>query len=353
MEAGPASIGLADDDHRHSAATPKRICVFRALQLGDMICAGPALRALRRRFPAARITLVGLPWAADFARRMADCVDEHVEFPGWPGLPERPADDARLPGFLEAMRERRFDLSLQLHGSGGITNAVVRAFGARRLVAHRPAEAALNQQRDGDTWRYPEALHEVHRNLHLVGKLGAAVDDDRVTFPLLPSDHAELRERRPDLAALPPGGHVCLHPGARDPAKWWPAACFAAVGDALAEQGWTIVITGNAAEHGLAREVASRMRAPSINAACDISIGALAALMSRSRLLVSNDTGAAHVAAGLGVSSVVVFLSTDPARWAALDTTRHVALHGPSVTKNAVVEAAQRLLARAPDEAAA
>ena len=351
MEAAAASNDPAEVEH--DDATPKRICVFRALQLGDMICAGPALRALRRRFPNARITLVGLAWAADFTRRIAGCIDEHVEFPGWPGLPERVVDDARLPGFLGAMRARRFDLALQLHGSGGITNALVRAFGAARLVAHRPPKAPLDERSEIDTWPYPEALHEVHRNLHLVGKLGAPVDDDRVTFPLLPSDRLELRERRPDLAGLPPASYVCLHPGARDPSKWWPAACFAAVGDALAEQGWTIVITGNEAEHGLAREVAARMRAPSVNAACGISIGALAALMSRSRLLVSNDTGVAHVAAGLGLPSVVVFLATDPARWAALDTTRHIALRGGNVAPDAVIKHARRLLLHEPVEAVA
>ena len=113
------------------------ICVFRALQLGDMICAGPALRALRRRFPAACIVLVGLPWAADFAARMKPVVDEHIGFPGWPGLPERPVDHVALPGFLASLGRRGFDLAVQLHGSGRLTNDLVRSFGARRMAAHR------------------------------------------------------------------------------------------------------------------------------------------------------------------------------------------------------------------------
>lgn len=182
------------------AFDPRRVCVFRALPLGDMVCAGPALRALRRRFPRAHVTLVGLPWAGDFVRRMAGWVDELAVFPGWPGLPEQAAHLAALPGFIHDMRARRFDLAVQLHGSGMLTNAVVRAFAPRVLAAYSTQENA-HVSRSEAYWPYPDHLHEVHRNLHLVAHLGADVADDRMSFPLLASDAAELRRSRPDLDA--------------------------------------------------------------------------------------------------------------------------------------------------------
>ena len=167
-------------------------------------------------------------------------------------------------------------------------------------------------------------------------------------YPLLAADELELRRQRLDLARLDPGSFVCLHPGARHAAKRWAPACFARVGDALARQGWRIVLTGSGAETALAAEVADRMQAPALNAACDIPIGALAVLLSRSRLLVSNDTGVAHVAAGLRLPSVVVFFATDPRRWAPLDDRRHVVIHDPGgVAPRTVIEAAQDLLVRA------
>jgi hypothetical protein len=348
METGFTAPGPAAALGHWQHIEAQRICVFRALQLGDMICAGPALRALRRRFPAACIVLVGLPWAADFAARMKPFVDEYIEFPGWPGLPERPVDHGALPGFLADLGQRRFDLAVQLHGSGRLTNDLVRGFGARRMAAHTPGPASHAAAGEG-RWPYPAHLHEVHRNLHLIGRLGGAMQDDRLTFPLTPGDRMELRQRRPDLHDLPQGRYVCLHPGARDAAKRWPPASFAAVGDALAAHGVQVVVTGNQAERSLADEVVGRMQAPAVHAACDIPIGALAHLLSQARLLVSNDTGVAHVAAALGLPSVVMFFATDPHRWAPLDRRRHVVVHTPvPAPPGRVVAAALGLCTQAP-----
>src|SRR3954451_11977568 len=88
----------------------KKIAVFRALYLGDLLLAIPALRALRAGFPGAEITLIGLPWAASFAQRFERYVDRFVEFPGYPGIDEVVVEPERSARFLAEQRAYGYDL---------------------------------------------------------------------------------------------------------------------------------------------------------------------------------------------------------------------------------------------------
>jgi ADP-heptose:LPS heptosyltransferase len=298
----------------------ERIAVFRALMLGDLICATPALRALRRAHPDAHVTLVGLPWARGFAARLAS-VDDFVEFPGWPGLPERRIGDARaLPRFLAEMRTRRLDLAVQLHGSGATVNALVAAFGARRNAGFASPRATCppgDEERFAD---WPERGSEVERLLALADHLGLPRQGTHLDFPLRDTD----REAAERLTA-PLGGKrfVVVHPGSQLASRRWPPERFAAVADGLAREGLAIVLTGTEAELPLTRAVARAMRAPALDLAGRTTLGSLGALVEWAVQVVCNDTGISHVAAALGTPSTVVSSGGDALRWAPADRLRH------------------------------
>ncbi len=324
---------------------PRRVAVLRALSgLGDLLCTVPALRALRAGLPEAAITLVGLPEAAPVVARFPHYVDELVALPGWPGLPEREADVAGLVPFLATMHERRFDLALQLHGSGVVSNPLATLLGARHTAGFFvPGQFCPDPER---FLPYPDDEPEVRRPLRLLEHLGLPAAGEELELPLTVEDERALGSVA-ELAGLSAGSYACVHPGANDDARRWPVADFAAVADALSARGLTVVLTGVAGEASLTAAVAAAMQEPAVDVAGRTPLGALAALVSRARLLVANDTGVSHLAAALGTPSVVVFRASDPRRWAPLDRTRHqVVGPRPAPSVDTVVTRADRLLGR-------
>lgn len=298
----------------------QQVAVFRALMLGDMLCATPALRTLRHALPGAHILLVGLPWAREWAERL-DSVDEFMDFPGWPGLPEGPRPQPReLLQLLQGLRQRRLDLALQLHGSGVIVNPLVKAFGAARMAGFAGPEAWVPAHDAQRFAPWPQQGSEVVRLLSLTDHLGWPRQGMELDFPLQQADRDAARQlcRRLGYAPL-----ALVHPGARLGSRRWPAARFAAVADALADSGLSVVLTGSGDEAGLTQAVASAMRAPATDLAGRTTLWSLGALVERARVVLSNDTGISHIAAALGTPSVVVSSGGDASRWAPADAARH------------------------------
>jgi ADP-heptose:LPS heptosyltransferase len=306
-------------ESRLGAVLPQRIAVFRALQLGDMLCAVPALRALRAAAPQAHITLVGMPWAQSFVRRFGKYIDDFIAFPGFPGFPEQPADLAALPCFLEEAQSRQFDLAIQMHGSGSLSNPLAVLLGAARTAGFYQAGQHCPDAARFLLWDEDE--HEVTRYIRLMEFLGIPQQGDALEFPLFEEDQASLHRAGRPLPA--PGSYVVVHPGARLPSRRWLPQRFAEVADHLADSGLQVVVTGSSEEREVVRAVTTAMRASAINLCGATDLGALAALVSQARLVVCNDTGISHVAAALATPSVVVCCGSDPKRWAPLDSARH------------------------------
>ncbi|WP_376796338.1 glycosyltransferase family 9 protein [Thermogemmatispora sp.] len=306
----------------------KRIAVVRALYLGDLLLAVPALRALRQRFPKAEITLIGLPWARSFARRYRAYVDRFACFPGYPGIAER-AWTAHSSAGLARLRRLRFDLAIQLHGSGQASNPFVLALGARYAVGYydptvgeRPTALTLAAP-------YPHEAHEIWRNLGLIALLGGRADDPRLEFPLTA---CERKAAAALLAPLQPGQRplIGLHAGARAPARRWPATSFATLARLLMRHYEAqIVLTGSADERSIVQKVSEALPRPVLNLAGRTRLGTLAAVLSQLDLFISNDTGVAHLACALGVPSITLFGPADPRRWAPLDRSRHLVARLP------------------------
>jgi ADP-heptose:LPS heptosyltransferase len=291
---------------------PKRIVILRALYLGDLLNAVPAFRALKSAFPNSHVTLVGLPWSVEFVKRFNCYLDEFIYFPGIPGFPEQPPDIAQWPAFLSAMQSHHFDLAIQMQGSGDIANTLISLWGAKQCAGfYLPGQYCADPNY---FLEYPEHESEVWRHLRLMELLGIPPQGDELEFPLFEEDWRALEQMQRDHNLG--NNYVCIHPGSNSRERRWPTNNFAAVADYLAARGYQIVLTGTEKEANLTASTTLHMRARAIDLAGKTSLGSLGALVSRARLVVSNDTGISHIAAALKTPSVILFPVPESIRWA-------------------------------------
>lgn len=294
----------------------RRIAVLRANAVGDFVVALPALAALRRCYPSARICLIGRAWHAEFLRRRPSPVDDVFVLPESISLAAPPSDAGEDTAVLAALQDCRFDLALQLHGGGLFSNGFIRRLGAR-VSAGTQAPGAPGLDR---TLPYRDLAPEVLRWLEVVALVGAHGCDIEPRLAVTPADREEA------AAALATAGSrpvLVLQPGCADPRRAWPAPCFAAVGDHFAARGAAVVLNGTSSEGPRLTEVREAMHAPCANLAGVLSLGGLLGLLSGARLLVANDTGPAHLARAIDVPSVTLCLIGNLASYGPMSSRRH------------------------------
>jgi ADP-heptose:LPS heptosyltransferase len=296
----------------------KRILIFRALQLGDMLCAIPAIRALRHAYPYATISLAGLPWASALVERFPSYFDDFISFPGYPGLPEQELDPAAFIRFLSEVQKRHFDLALQMQGDGSVINPMMELLGASNIAGfrkegHYAPENALFID-------YPAYGSEIERHLKLMHHLGIPAQGTELEFTLTEKDQQEYDELR-----FPVGteDYVCVHPGSRGAWRQWPVVHFAALADLCMKKGLKVVITGTKEELPIVGQVVEHMTHKPLIAAGKTGLGAAGILINNSYALISNCTGVSHMASAFKKRSIVISMDGEPERWGPLDRQTH------------------------------
>ncbi len=288
----------------------KKIGIFRALQLGDLLCVIPAVRALREEFKFAEIHLIGLPNADRFVQRFSYYFDGLIKFPGFPGFPEQQYDVKEIADFITFMQSQKFDLILQMQGNGNLINPFIELLGARytagfyRMKDYIPA---------GDYFiEYPDSIHEIDRHLALIYHLRLPGKGRQLEFPLTKKDYSDLHEAG---LVLEPGSYVCVHPGSRGSWRRWPPANFAALADYCAAQGKTVVLTGTKEELPIITETLGYMKSKPIIAAGKTSLGAIGVLIKNAFAIISNCTGVSHIASALNTPGIIISMDGEPERW--------------------------------------
>lgn len=320
------------------AFDPRNILVIDFGQLGDVVMSLPALRAIREKFPHAKITVaVGKPGKellnlAGFADEILEV--DRVSLRDGPTL----VSIGRIAKFVATVRKQQFDFVIDLH-SYYETNILGFLSGASHRLYSRRENRSLDFLGNfkPQPARERTTAHLVDRYLDLLKPLGiqdpprtpvlrTRTADDRAVEALLKKEKAQSGEL---LAGI--------FPGAGNVSRLWPLAKFAEVADHLIRNDRVRVVVFAGPEE---RELVPKMRSvfPAKTIFFDrLTIPQLASAQARLTLFISNDTGPAHIAAAVGTPVVVVMDRPEPNSYMPIGEQNRF-IGGPLITKIPVID---------------
>jgi ADP-heptose:LPS heptosyltransferase len=279
----------------------RRVLVARLDNDGDVLLAGPAIRAVAAG--AEHVTLLCGPRGLQAARMLPGVDDVMVRRAEWIDPDPEPVDRAAIDAFVDALAARELDQAIVLssfHQSPLPLALLLRMAGVPEIAATSvDYPGSLLDVRH----RISDDVHEVERSLSLVATLGYALPD---------GDDGRLRVDRAGEEPLE-RGYVVVHPGASVPARAWAPERNAALVAALAARGRRVVVTGGPGERDLTALVAG-------DAGVDLGgrtdFAGLADVIAGAECIVVGNTGPAHLAAAVGTPVVSLFAPTvPPVRW--------------------------------------
>jgi len=293
---------------------PKDILIIKPSALGDIVLALPALTALRKSFPKAKISWLVRPEFADLLREHPDLntiisFDRRLLGKSW----YNPKAFAELIKLLRRLHRERFDLVLDFQG--------LFRTGFLAWITGCKQRFGMAQTRECSSHFYTHKIPQDYSCIHLVDyylKMAAAAgaQKGRPEFKL-PEDAAAAETVKKLLLerSINPGNYVVFVPGAARPEKRWPIERFAQLADKIANKfGSSIIAVGSQAEQQYVDSRQAAVKTQIVNLAGQTSVRELIALLKGASLVVSNDTGPGHIAAALGTPVVMIFGPTNPAR---------------------------------------
>lgn len=288
----------------------RRVLVIRPDNLGDVLMTGPALSALRRAVPEARIELLASPAGAAAAPLLPWLDDVLVESVSWQRLGADPAagDRSADSELVRELAHRRYDVALVL------TSFSQSPWPAGYVcqLAGVPVRAGMSKEFGGAALTHwvpspPDELHQVDRALHLLARLGVAETGTALEVTVPPAAEAAARAALGPAARWP---YAVLLPGASCSARCYPVQRYHTVARLLADAGITVVAAGTAKEQALVERAVNGVPG-GLALAGVLDVPALAALLAGARVVVTNNSGGAHLADAVRAPVVVLFAGTE------------------------------------------
>ncbi|MDD5381654.1 MAG: glycosyltransferase family 9 protein [Phycisphaerae bacterium] len=299
---------------KYRRLTRKNILIIKPSSLGDVVMALPALSALRRSFPQAKISWFIRPEFAPLIKNHPD-LNEVILFER--KFLGRALSNPRAFGALVALIWRinrcKFDIVIDLQGLFR-TAAFAWLSGCKKRFGMANAGEFAHLFYTNKIKQDSVCIHLVDYYLEIVRQAGAAKIDVQFLLPV-DSVAADSVNRLLKAKDIKPDNYAVFVPTSAHEDKCWPVERFAALADKITKQfHLSIIATGSASEKPIVERLKNKANVPIANFAGVTSIGELVTLLKGARLVVSNDTGPGHIAAALGVPVVLIFGRSNPAR---------------------------------------
>jgi len=291
----------------------RRVAVLRLDHLGDLVLALPALRRLKLALPHAALDLWVGPWGKDLAGLFTDVDAVHVSPAPWFKRPQREAWPWGSIGSLaKGLRAGNYDAAFELRGDlrhhlalwlSGTGVRAGQAVTAGRFLLSHPA-------------RWMPGVHEQDQSLSLMDQAGVPAAGQG-SGPYLSLSEAARREAAALRRSLKLGASpMLIQAGGGAPSRLWTPESWAAVLQGL-PRSVPVALLGSEEERAEMRAIADRVKRPVAVAAGRLKMATLAALLGQARLVLSVNSGPAHLAAIQGAPVLVVFsAANEAARWA-------------------------------------
>jgi heptosyltransferase-1 len=297
------------------------ILIVKLSAIGDVVHTLPALNAIRKAYPEARIT-----WLVEEAAH--DLVKGHPALDRvlvskrkrWLKELQSPSflsATKEVHGFIKELRDTYYDMILDFQAllKSGILIALSR--GKRKIGFGKGLEHMeysylfLNE-------RVPAVSMECHalsRGLMLLNALGISTPEVEYKLPVSNHDRQKVDDLLQRYGLVNPGRFVVVNPVAKWESKLWSNRKFAQLaGRLIAQYDVRVVFTGSSEDRRAIDQIKADMGEPAVNLAGETTLKMLAALYEKADVVVSTDTGPMHLAVAVGTPVVALFGPTAPWR---------------------------------------
>lgn len=293
------------------------LCV-RLDSLGDVLMTTPALRALKEKRPDRKLTLLTSQAGAGAGGLLGEVDGLIVYDAPWVKATEPGPDRGADFEMIERLRRGRFDAAVifTVFSQSPLPAALMTYLADIPLrLAHcreNPYHLLTDWVPETDHAGDASIRHEVRRQLDLVASIGCTTLDERLGLDVSPESIGEV------LAMLKEAGldigkpWIVLHPGASAASRRYPGEYYAEAARRLAQQGFQILFTGSEAERELVEQIRLLMQVQAFSLAGRLDLRRLSALIFLAPLLITNNTGPAHIAAAAQTPVVDLYALTNP-----------------------------------------